>query len=124
MPVDLSVATRAPSAPATDALNLLVLLQLLSRHATDARAVEVRLFRLDAAQAAELHFQVSRLASRSQIQAKLFQQILTYLLVSLLLPLGNQVGVRVLILQQPVIQLLTDRLLLIVKVVDIPRAYP
>lgn len=45
----LLVAARTPSAAAADALNLLVLAELLLWYAADAGAVEVGLFRLDAA---------------------------------------------------------------------------
>ena len=48
------IIARAASAPATDALDFLILLQLLPRHAADARAVEVGFLGLNAAQAAKL----------------------------------------------------------------------
>ena len=47
----------------------------------------------------------------------------THLLVPLLLPLRNQIAVRIAVLQQPVIQLLADGFLLIVEIIDISRAY-
>ena len=50
----LLIVARTASAPTADALDFLILLQLLPRHAADARAVEVGLLGLDAAQAAEL----------------------------------------------------------------------
>lgn len=86
------VAGCAPSAAATDALHIAILFQLSSRHSADTRAVEVCLFRLDAAQAAEL-------------------------LVALLLPLGNEHRIGISILQQPLVQLLADGLLLVVEIV-------
>jgi hypothetical protein len=46
----------------------------------------------------------------------------TYLLVALLLPLGNQHRIRVPVLEQPLVQLPADGLLLVVQVVDVARA--
>lgn len=92
-----SISAGASSAPAADALYRLILLELLLWHSADAGRVEVRLLGLDAAQAAQL-------------------------LVSLLLPLGDQVGVRVSVLEQPVIELFRDRFLLIVEIVDVAGA--
>ena len=43
----------------------------------------------------------------------------TNLLITLFLPLGNQVGIGIIILKQPVVQLLGDSLFLIVEVIDI-----
>lgn len=48
------IIARTASAATTDALDFLILLQLLPWHAADACAVEVGLLGLDAAQAAEL----------------------------------------------------------------------
>jgi hypothetical protein len=48
------VARRTPAAPAADALDRMVFLQLLPRHPADARAVEVGRLGLDALQTAEL----------------------------------------------------------------------
>ena len=48
------ITTRTASASTADAFDFLILLQLLSRYATDARAIEVGLLSLDAAQAAKL----------------------------------------------------------------------
>jgi hypothetical protein len=44
------------------------------------------------------------------------------LLIALLLPLGDKVAIGVVVLQQPVVELLRDGFFLIVKVVDISRA--
>ena len=90
----ISITTRTTSTPTVDALHLLILLQLLSRHTTNARAVEVRLLGLDTPEAAEL-------------------------LVALLLPLGDEIAVRVSVLQQPVVERLGDGLFLVVEVVDV-----
>ena len=49
------------------------------------------------------------------------QKKTTDLLVALLLPLGDQIRVRVAVLQQPVVELLADGFLLVVEVVDVPR---
>lgn len=46
----------------------------------------------------------------------------TYLLIPGLLPLRDQHGVRVAVLQQPVVQLLGDGLLLVVQLVHVPAA--
>jgi hypothetical protein len=92
-----SIAGCASSAPAVDALNVLVLFHRIFWHATDACRAEVGLLGLDAARAAKL-------------------------LVALLLPLCNQHGIRVAVLQQPVVELLADGLLLIVHVVDVARS--
>jgi hypothetical protein len=48
------VTARTASAPTADALDFLILLQLLSGHAADACAVEIGLLGLDAAQATKL----------------------------------------------------------------------
>jgi len=50
----LVTASTSP-APTADTLNRLVLLQLRLGHTTDTSRVEIRLFRLDTAQAAELN---------------------------------------------------------------------
>lgn len=44
---------------------------------------------------------------------------MTYLLVALLLPLGDQHGIRIAVLEQIVVELLADGLLLVVEVVDV-----
>lgn len=44
------------------------------------------------------------------------------MLVSLLLPLCDQVGVAVVVFEQPLVQLLADGLLLVVKLVDVAGA--
>lgn len=49
-------------------------------------------------------------------------EVCTYLLISLLLPLRNQVRVRVAVLQKPVVQLLRDCFLFVVELVDVARA--
>jgi hypothetical protein len=92
-----SIARCAAPAAAVDALNFLVLLHLLLGHAADARGPEVGFLGLDAPGAAQL-------------------------LVALLLPLGDQHGVCVAVLQQVVVQLLADGLLLVVHFVDVARA--
>lgn len=43
----------------------------------------------------------------------------TYLLIARLLPLRNQHSIRVPILQQPLIQLLADRLLLVIQLIHV-----
>jgi len=78
----------------------LVFLELLSGHATDASTVEVGLLGLDASEAAELD--EKRSATRNQ---KGRSGLATYLLVTLLLPLCDQVLVGVVVLQQPFVQL-------------------
>lgn len=77
----LSVTGCAASAATADALKGMSILHLVSRHATDASRVEVRLLSLNTAQA-------------------------TQLLVTRLLPLGNQHSVCIAVLQQPVVELL------------------
>lgn len=46
----------------------------------------------------------------------------TKFLVPLLLPLGDQVGVGVAVLEEPIVELFADGLALVVQVVDVPRA--
>lgn len=46
----------------------------------------------------------------------------TYLLIALLLPLRDEVGISVIILQKPFVQFLADGFLLVVEVVDISGA--
>ena len=46
----------------------------------------------------------------------------THLFVALFLPLRDQHGIRVAVLQQPVVELLADRLLLVVELVDVPTS--
>lgn len=89
-----SVGRGAAAAPAADALNVLVVLESRLWHAADAGRVEVCLVGLDAAQAAQL-------------------------LVALLLPLGNEKGISVAVLEQPLVQLPADGLLLVVEFVDV-----
>lgn len=43
----------------------------------------------------------------------------TYLLIPSLLPLGDQHGVRITVLEQPLVQLARDGLLLVVELVDV-----
>jgi hypothetical protein len=50
-----SITARAASAPTAHALDLLVRLELFSRHTADTGAVEVRLFGLDAAETTKLY---------------------------------------------------------------------
>lgn len=73
----------------------MILLQLVPGHAADAGGLEVGLLGLDAAQAAEV-------------------------LVALLLPLGDQVGVGLAVLEAPVVQRLGD-LVVVVQVPDVAR---
>lgn len=72
------ITARASSTATADTLDLLILFQLLPRHTTDACAVEVGLLSLNAPQTAKL-------------------------LITLLLPLGNEVGVCISILEQPIV---------------------
>jgi hypothetical protein len=116
------IIARAAPASTADALNLLVLLQLFSGHAADACAVEVRLLGLDAAQAAQL-FDRNPLASACQrtSQKKQPRRNSTHLLVALLLPLSDQHRVGVVVLEQPLVQLLADGFLLVVEVINVAR---
>lgn len=111
-----SITTSTPPTPAAHALDLLVLLQLLPRHAADARAVEVGLFGLDASQTAQL-----RTTSATKPQ-EMNTKRATHLLIALLLPLRDQIRIRVAIFQQPVVESLADGFFLVVEVVDISRA--
>ncbi len=89
------IARRATPTTAAHALNVLVILELCSRHPADAcRVFEVGLLSLHATQAAEF-------------------------LVSLFLPLGNQHRIGIAVFEQPVVQLLADRFLLVVQLVDV-----
>lgn len=92
-----SVARRTSPATAANTLYVLVLLEPCLGHAADARRVEVCLLGLDAAQAAQL-------------------------LVALLLPLCDEHGVGVAVLEQPVVQLPADGLLVVVELVDVAAA--
>jgi len=69
-----SIRARTPSTPTTHTLHPLALLHLLLRYSTDTRTIEIRLLRLYTPQA-------------------------TQLLISLLLPLCNQHGISVAMLQ-------------------------
>ena len=91
------VAASTSSASAVDALNDLVLLELLARHATDTGAVEVGLLGLNAAKTAEL-------------------------LVALFLPLGDEVSVGVGVFEEPVVELFADGGFFVVEVVDVAGA--
>jgi len=88
------VARSASSASATHALNIFIVLHLVFRDSADACAVEVRLFCLDAAKATELF-------------------------VAWLLPLRNKHCISIPILQQPLVELLADGLLCVIKFVDV-----
>lgn len=57
------IATGAASAPAAHALDLLILFQLLARHAANARAIEIGLLCLDTPQTAKLRPRVSKESS-------------------------------------------------------------
>lgn len=90
----LSIGTGTPSTTTADTLHLLIFLQLLTRHAANACAVEVRLLGLNTSQTAKL-------------------------LIALLLPLGDEIAVRVAVLQQPVVERFGNGLFLVVEVVDV-----
>lgn len=111
-----SVAAGAASAATAHTLDLLVFLQLFLRHTADAGAVEVGLLCLDAGKATELKSSFSRALAIGLKHKD------TYLLIALLFPLRDQVRIGVLVLEQPLIQLLADRLLLVVQIVNVPRA--
>jgi len=85
------------STPTIYALNRLVFLELCLGHSANTRCVEIGFLRLDATQATEL-------------------------LITLFLPLCYQVRIRVVVFQQPVIELLGYCFLLVVEVVDISGA--
>lgn len=100
-------------AAATHTLDLLVLLQLLARNSTNACAVEVGLLSLYAPEAAELHYcQHASISCRAD----------THLFVALLLPLRDKDRIRVVVLQQPEVELLADSLLVVVKIIYVSRA--
>ena len=111
------IIARTAAAPTADAFNLLILFQLLPRHAADACAVEVGLLGLNAAQAAELSKET--IISKVVLQDLIHAHPATHLLIALLLPLRDQHRVGVVVLEQPVVQLLADGLLLVVQVVDV-----
>ena len=111
------VIARAAPAPTADALDLLILLQLFSGHAADACAVEVGLLGLNAAQAAELSKET--IISKVVLQDLIHAHPATHLLIALLLPLRDQHRVGVVVLEQPVVQLLADGFLLVVQIVDV-----
>lgn len=103
-----SIAARTPATSTADTLHagrsvsavLLTLLlppQLRLRHTTDTAATEVGLLSLHTPETAQL-------------------------LIPLLLPLGNQLLVRVLVLEQPLVELFRDGLALVVEVVDVAGA--
>lgn len=69
--------------------------QLGLRHPTHTRRPKIRLLRLNTFQA-------------------------TQLFIALFLPPRNQIRIRIILLQQPLIQVRRNRLALIVKVVDVP----
>lgn len=76
-------------------MDILVLFHLIAGNSTDTRGPEIGLFCLDATGAAKL-------------------------LIALLLPLGNQHGICVSVLEEVVVELPADGLLLIIQVVDVP----
>lgn len=110
------IAARTASAPTADALNFLVLLQLLPRDAADACTIEVGLLGLNAAQAAKLSMSQSQQHYPPYFNPHISR---THLLISLLLPLRDQHRVGVVVLEQPVVQLLADGFLLVVQIVDV-----
>ena len=107
------VGTATSSASAIDALNDLILLEVLARHATDAGAVKVGLVGLDASETAELE-ESSQRVKRRGVCAEV-----AYLFVALLFPLCDQVLVGVVVLQQPLVQLFRNGFFLVVEVVDV-----
>jgi hypothetical protein len=111
------VTASTSAASAVDALDDLVLLELLARHATDACAVEVGLLGLDASETAELEESSQRLEGRESCED------VGYLFVALLLPLRDQVLVGIIVLQQPLVKLLGDGFFLVVEVVDVFGAW-
>lgn len=114
------VARGAASAPAAHALNFLVFFKLRFRNTADTCRVEVGLFCLDTPKAAELGKLVDVQSRRSVVV--FYKTGRTYLLVSLLLPLGNEHGIGVAVLEQPVVQLLANGLFLVVQLVDVAAA--
>ena len=116
------ITTTATPTPTTHTLDLLILLQLRSRHTADARAIEIGLLGLDAAEAAQLTSRHSSAHSHFQkAQTVCIRLGLTYLLIPLLLPFRDQVPIRVPVLQQPVVEGLADGFLFVVEVVDVAR---
>lgn len=95
--VFLLVAASTAVAATADTLNCLVLLELRLRHSADTCRVEVRFFRLDTAQTTQLDKSVSPRPKQKCSQGQ------TNLLIALLLPLGNQVGISILVLEQEII---------------------
>jgi hypothetical protein len=112
-----SVARRATPAPAIHTLNILILFQLILRHPADTRRSEIRLLGLNTSHTAKLHNRQH--CATHPILPLLFAPIHTYLLIPLLLPLGNQRRIAIPILEQPVVQLSAYGLFLVVHVVDI-----
>lgn len=110
-----SVARRTPSTPTADAFDDLVLLHLGLGHAAYACRIKVRLFRLHTLQTAQLLHAVS-ICFLERKEGK------TYLLIPGLLPLGDQHGICVAVLEQPLVQLAGDGLLLVVELVDVAAA--
>lgn len=110
------ITARTASAPTADTLNLLILLQLLPRDTADACAVEVGLLGLNATQAAKLSRNPRQQLHPPQSDPHASR---THLLISLLLPLRDQHRIGVVVLEQPVVQLLTDGFLLVVQIVDV-----
>lgn len=92
------VIARAASTATANTFDFLILLQLSAWHSADTSAVEIGLLRLDTSQTAQF-------------------------LVALLLPLRDQVGIGVAVLQQPIVKLLRYGFLLVIEVIDIPRAW-
>jgi len=91
------IPTSTPPTPTTHTLHDLPLLQLLPGHATDARAIEVRLLRLYAPQAAQV-------------------------LVALLLPLCDERGVAVAGFEEVGVERRGDCGARVVEVVDVAGA--
>ena len=109
-----SITTRTATTSTTHALNILFLVQLRLRHAADASGVEIRFFGLDAAEAAELLFnRGNKPVSLGSVDTQTIAFCVpgkikvmgTYLLISLFLPFGDQVGVGIVVLEKPVVQL-------------------
>lgn len=89
--------TGAATAATVQAFDDLALFELVRGNATDARAAEVVIARLDASQAAQS-------------------------LVSRLLPFGDEGGIGVLLLEAPIVELARDLLLPVVHVEDVSTA--
>lgn len=117
---DESITTCATPTPTTDALNDLLLLKLSLWNTADTRCAEIGFLCLDATETAKLvELLVYMDFDKSGEGREKEKMQVANLLITLFLPFGNEVCVRVVVFQEPVVELFGDCFFFVVEVVDV-----